>query len=179
MPSPIAHAVSGYVLARLWPRTSSSPLSLSSVSIQSYYGVFVAIAADFDFLPQLLTGQDFHRGLTHTLIFALGFSLALAGLTYQKFKYSYQQMLLFTFGLYGSHLLLDWLTAGGQGMQLLWPLTEAYFKSPLSLFPAVHHSRGLLDLGHLVFISWELCYGLLILAGLKVWQHSRSSRFSK
>ncbi|MGL5082083.1 MAG: metal-dependent hydrolase [Microcoleaceae cyanobacterium] len=176
MPSPIAHAVSGYVLSRLLPINSTPDRPQLNISVQDYYAIFVAIAADFDFIPQVLTGADFHRGITHTLIFALGFSLLWAWPIGRCLKVSYGQMVKFTFILYSSHLVLDWLTAGGLGMQLLWPMTTTYFKSPLSLFPPVHHSRGLLDLSHLVFVSWELCYALLILVGLRLWQTTKQSK---
>lgn len=72
MPSPIAHSVTGYVLSNFLP--------FKKLKFYIFYGVFVAIAADFDFIPQWITGKNFHRGLTHTLIFALVFSLIVGGL---------------------------------------------------------------------------------------------------
>ncbi|MGF1492964.1 MAG: metal-dependent hydrolase [Microcoleaceae cyanobacterium] len=177
MPSPIAHAVTGYVLSRLWPVRSD--LTLSQQRFQSYYGVFVAIAADFDFIPQFLTGEQFHRGITHTIIFDVLFSLVLAWFFFGRFNCSYRRAVLFTMMVYSSHLVLDLVTTGGQGLQLLWPLTDTYFKAPFPLFPPVHHSRGLLDPSHLIFFAWEFCYSLLILSGLRFWENSKFSKFSE
>ena len=78
MPSPIAHAVSGYVLTKFIAPKKLIINQPTWLDIQGLYGVFVAIFADFDFIPQLITGIQFHRGVTHTLIFALGFSLVVA-----------------------------------------------------------------------------------------------------
>lgn len=82
MPSPIAHGVTGYVL--------SNSLPLKKLNFYLFYGVFVAIAPDFDFIPQWITGEKFHRGVTHSLVFALAFSLIAAGLIHYSRKDSYK-----------------------------------------------------------------------------------------
>ncbi len=171
MPSPIAHAVSGYALSRLFPLNSLKMSQRQARNWQTFSAIFIAIAADFDFIPQILTGEKYHRGLTHTLIFAVGLSFILA---YGLRKFSHQPLFSWIFMLYGSHLILDLLTAGSLGIQLLWPFTDAYFKFPFVMFPAVHHSRGLFDLSHWVFVSWELGYSVLLLSGLWFWKNTQS-----
>ena len=179
MPSPIAHSVSGYVLTRLpfaktrifrsqlWPMTP----------VAAIYGVFVSNIPDLDFLPQLLTGIRFHRGPSHSLVAAL---LVSSLLTWVIHRYrqprarlgrqpSYRALFALTFGIYGSHILLDLLTTGGSGLPLLWPFSTQVFRLP-SLFPAVHHSRGLWDSSHLVFVGAELVYTACLLAGLKLFK---------
>lgn len=177
MPSPIAHAVSGYVLSELFP-VKSRPLNRGKrYHWESFTAVFIAIAADFDFVPQLLTGERFHRGLTHTLIFAVGLSLII-GLLGRRFgRFSAKKLMGWTLILYGSHLLLDIFTAGGLGVQIFSPFSEVYIQSSLPLFPPVHHSRGLFDLSHLIFVGWELGYSAIILAGLWFWKQTRSQKF--
>lgn len=179
MPSPIAHSVSGYILAKFLPQAASKYYQYHWWNWQNFYPVFVAIFPDLDFIPQLITGERFHRGLTHTLIFAVGFSLVVAWLISYLRKSSFKQLFVFTLIIYTSHLLLDLITAGGSGLQLLWPLTDTYFKSTISIFPSVHHSRGLLDISHLVFITWELCYSILAVGGLWLWKNYRSRKFSE
>ncbi|NEN91472.1 MAG: metal-dependent hydrolase, partial [Okeania sp. SIO3H1] len=119
MPSPIAHSVSGYVLAKFLPKKLSKDYASHWWNLGNFYPVFVAIFPDFDFLPQLITGERLHRGITHTLIFAIGFSLIVGWLISYFRKSSLKKILLFTFIIYSSHLLLDLLTAGGSGVQLL------------------------------------------------------------
>ncbi len=172
MPSPIAHSVSGYVLtrlpiakniipSRLWPITPAAAL----------YSLFVANLPDLDFVGQLLTGLRLHRGPSHSLLAALIVSALLAGLVhYYRRQSSYAILFSLTLGIYGSHLLLDLLTAGGRGIPLLWPLSAQYFRSPVALFPAVHHSHGLWHGSHLIFISAELLYALIVLGGLQLWR---------
>jgi inner membrane protein len=180
MPSPIAHSVSGYVLAKFIPQETSKYYQSLWWDWQNLYPVFVAIFADFDFIPQLITGERFHRGLTHTFIFAIGFSLIVSWLISYFRKYSFSNLFWFTLIIYSSHLLLDFFTAtSGDGLQLFWPLTDTYFKSAISLFPSVHHSRGLFDLSHLVFIIWELCYSVLIVSILWLWKNYGSRKLSE
>lgn len=177
MPSPIAHSVSGYVIGKFLPIEISKYYHSRWWKLENFYPVFVAIFADFDFLPQLITGQNFHRGITHTLIFAVGFSLVLALLVSCLCKSSFKQLFLFTLIIYSSHLVLDLFTTGGSGLQILWPLTDTYFKSTISIFPQVHHSQGLFDISHLIFIMWELSYSILILSILWLWKTCCSSKF--
>lgn len=181
MPSPIAHSVSGYVLTRLpvvkniiprrlWPITPAAAL----------YSLFVANLPDLDFLGQPLTGLQLHRGPSHSLLAALIVSALLAGLIHHyRRQSSYGVLFSLTLGLYGSHLLLDLFTAGGSGMPLLWPLSSQDFQAPFALFPSVHHSRGLWDNSHLIFIGAELLYSLMLLSGLQIWEARADHQVSR
>ena len=176
MPSPIAHSVSGYVLAKLLPWEVFSGERLNLGYLETFYGVFVAIAADFDFIPQLITGVRFHRGFSHSLFFALAFSIIIAWL-WSYFRHSnYLKTWLFTFFIYSSHLLLDFFTKGGSGMQLFWPFSDNLYQASVSIFPQVHHSRGLFDPSHWVFISFELVYTIILLGIIWIWQSFKNKR---
>ena len=61
---------------------------------------------------------------------------------------------------------MDLFTLGGNGLPLLWPLSDRTFQGPFVLFPAVHHSRGQLDPSHITFISVELLYAVLLLVAI-------------
>lgn len=181
MPSPIAHSVSGYVLthlpvvknaipSRLWPITPAAAI----------YSLLVANLPDLDFVGQLLTGLQLHRGPSHSLLAALIVSGLLAWLVHRyRPQSSYGILFSLTFGLYGSHLLLDLFTAGGRGIPLLWPLSSQYFQSPFALFPGVHYSRGLWDNSHLIFIGAELIYSLILLSGLQIWKARANHQISR
>lgn len=75
MPSPIAHTVSGYVIFRfLSPEGHKVTRGNSNKKIVSpiyYYYMLLVNLPDFDFIPQLLTGQRYHHGFTHSLVFTI------------------------------------------------------------------------------------------------------------
>ena len=174
MPSPIAHAVSGYAIAKgleLPKINKMLPLAL--------YAVFVAIAADFDFIPQIVAGINTHRGFTHSLSFAVVFSLILSKLASNQAAVRYLKVFTLTLIIYGSHLALDFITQGGSGIPLLWPISSHMFQSSVSFFPAVHHSHGLFDSIHLRFLSFELVYTVILLGGLSQWKAFRHQRKKK
>ena len=184
MPSPIAHSVAGYICASLLsPRVVQSlmPFARStSARFLGLYGVLMGNLPDFDFLGQMI-GLGHHRGISHSLIAMLVVSAIAALLTFVYLRLSCRlnQKRLATlttlgFGLtlvvYGSHLLLDYFTAGGPGMQLLQPFSDGYSQAAHPIFPPVHHSEGLLYWGHLEFIRVELAYSAIALACLWGWQ---------
>ncbi|MEL7034572.1 MAG: metal-dependent hydrolase [Cyanobacteria bacterium J06592_8] len=177
MPSPIAHAVTGYALSELFPLKSHPQYPEKRYNWHPFLAVFIAIFADFDFIPQLLTGERFHRGLTHSLIFAVGFSLIVGLWGHKLGKISALKLIRWTFFIYSSHLLLDIFTAGGSGVQIFSPFSEIPVQSQFPLFPPVHHSRGLFDLSHFIFISWELAYSGLVLIILRLWKKKQSQKY--
>jgi len=170
MPSPIAHSVSGYVFSRLPIIRNLVPQQhLFAKPLTTLYAVFVSNLPDLDFIPQILTGLRFHRGPSHSLLAAALVSSFLAFIISRTHRQvSYVKVLGFLASLYSLHLFMDMFTAGGNGLPLLWPLSEQFFRAPFALFPPVHHSRGLWDSSHLIFIAVELSYSLIIFSGLKL-----------
>jgi inner membrane protein len=168
MPSPILHSVAGYALSRLPLAKQQLPGQLSSIPIAALYGIFISDMPDLDFIPQILTGLRFHRGPSHTLIAAILVSALLALIVCQiKRSSRYRELFTLTLIFYSVHLLMDFFTVGGNGMRLLWPLSEQFFISPISLFPRVDHPRGLWDAYHLIFISVELLYAMVLLGVMR------------
>ena len=169
MPSPLAHSVTGYALSQL-PSAKALAIRDAVPSLWlAIYGAFVSVLPDFDFIPQVITGLRFHRGPSHSLLAALMMSLLLSLIAYGvKHQISYRKLFVFTLICYSAHLTMDAITAGGDGMRLLWPFSEQYFRAPFSLFPAVHHSRGFWDASHFVFISVELVYSSIVLYALSL-----------
>ena len=172
MPSPIAHSAVGYALSRFFPdRSHRTTKIFSLISPIALYSVIISNLPDLDFLPEVVTQTKFHRGPTHSIAASLVLSVLFSALAILLFKrrdrtpsikpkLSYKTLFVFTLGVYLIHLLLDSITAGGPGMQLLWPFSTDYFRAPFSLFFAVRHSRGLWDASHLLFISTELLYAV-------------------
>jgi inner membrane protein len=173
MPSPIVHSVSGYAIARLFPshRSLRSGKGFGSLA----YGVFIAVLPDLDLIPQLLTGEKYHRGASHSLTFAIATAVVAYGVGYLFTKRYSLSLLLSTLFLYSSHLLLDLFTAGSAGIQLFWPFTTVYFKSPVPLFPSTYWSKPLFQHpGHFIFIGVELCFSIALLA--MVWLCDRRKK---
>ena len=169
MPSPIAHAVSGYVIVK-----GLGSKKVSSLRLLAIYGVFVAIAADFDFIPQIVADVNTHRGLTHSVSFAIVVSLILSAAVSRRTLTERPKLFLITLSIYGSHLLLDFLSQGG--IPLLWPMSNHLFQATVPLFPVVHHSRGLFDTSHLRFLSFELTYAVVLLWILFQWETIKNRR---
>jgi inner membrane protein len=180
MPSPIAHAVSGYAIAQLFALKSETkqfnPLSGSL----ALHGVGMAIAADLDFIPQFMTGVKFHHGLTHSLLFAVG--VAVGAFCFRRvWPPSWPKSIFYlTLALYGSHLLLDFFTDGGNGIQLFWPFNLSYWRSPIPLFPSTHWSQPLFYPGHFLFLVYELGYSFCIWMGLRILRnHHRQGKWQR
>jgi inner membrane protein len=177
MPSPIAHAVSGYAIAQLFALKSEtkqfSPLSGSL----TLHGVGMGLAADLDFIPQFITGVRYHHGLTHSIVFAIAVAVYAVGLEMLWPRRFPKQMFWLTLALYGSHLVLDFFTDGGDGIQLFWPFSLNYWRSPIPLFPSTHWSKPLFDPGHFLFVAYELGYAFCLWMGLRFLNNRR--RFSK
>ncbi|MEO1068160.1 MAG: metal-dependent hydrolase [Cyanobacteria bacterium J06638_6] len=170
MPSPIAHSVTGYALASLLPLDKLPRDGRWTGLLPIALGMFIGNAPDVDFAGQML-GLTTHRGITHSLgmmvMTSLLATLAARLLIEPKLRQqAARQLLLVCLAIYGSHLALDLITVGGPGMKLLWPLSDRYYGSPVRIFPAVHYELGVLSLGHLRFISFELLYSALILTPL-------------
>jgi inner membrane protein len=120
MPLPIAHGFLGAsIVAAVYP----TPAKRSYLPL--LIGAFLANAADFDFAFSVFFGlKGWHRGFTHSIFFALIFTFILVILAGKKY---YRESL--AFGLaYASHFILDFATTKqGDGIELLFPLTNARF----------------------------------------------------
>lgn len=160
MPSLIAHSATGVALAEVLPAADR----LGGRTRRVLFATALAMAPDLDFVPQILTGERYHHGFSHSLLFTLGVALLAALVAGWSRPGSGRAMGLLTLLIYGSHLLLDALSLGGPGIEVLWPVSDAPWKFPVTFFPPVHYTRGLLDPSHLVFLGFESVYAVLVLA---------------
>jgi len=134
MALPIVHATAGYLLHRLdrrrtafagWPRALTFAL--------------VANLPDADFLIGFALGRPgaFHRGISHTVLAALVFGAAGGAIVAWRWRERWWPVSLVLVAVYASHLLVDALTIderGPAGAQFFWPLTDAYFIFPWTIF---------------------------------------------
>jgi inner membrane protein len=130
----LTHAAAGYLLYELEPR---APHRWEWGRALAYMGL--ANAADLDFLPGLLVNQPglWHRAASHSVaavvVVATVIALAVRGLG----RGSARRAFVMGAVLYASHLLLDFLTADARpphGGPFLWPLTDRFFLSPITVF---------------------------------------------
>ena len=165
MPSPVGHTITGlcgFVLARRNRRPKIDlQLLCASVAIANF--------PDIDILPGMLVGDPraFHRQGSHSLIVGaiFGLLIGLIGLfgrgTQNKVKWS-----VWSAALYNSHILLDLLVVDSRppyGVQALWPLSQTYFISPITIFqgfnyfdPSLGMVQSILGIQNLVTISIEI-----------------------
>lgn len=149
MPTPVGHALTGALLFGALARPEDQrPLPLAVACA-------TAVAADLDFLPGLLVGDPsrFHQGPSHSLGAALAFGV-LVGVLWRRSELGSlgRRLALFTL-FYASHPFLDLFavdTSPPIGVPLLWPLSETYFHTPVTLFPDVHHGPS-----WAAFVNWH------------------------
>src|SRR3954452_15490066 len=89
-------------------------------------------------------GACAHRGASHSLPVAIALGL-LSGLVPRPRRWPVLKTILATTTAVGSHALLDVLGAGGRGLPLLWPFSEARFISPVRIFPDAPRGLALLS----------------------------------
>jgi membrane-bound metal-dependent hydrolase YbcI (DUF457 family) len=120
VPSPVGHALGGIAAAwHLVPRKNRHAAAVLAG---------IAVAPDLD----LLVGT--HRGASHSVGAAL-----IAGLAAWIVTRNPRWAVAATFA-WGSHVLLDWLsndTRPPVGIMALWPVTHAYYKAGIEIFPPV------------------------------------------
>ena len=114
---PVAHGLVGAgLVAAVLPRAGRERYWVWLAA-----GAVLANAADFDFfLSFALRSRGWHRGFTHSLVFALAvFICLLLALGRRRAREAV------AFGLaYASHALLDFATTkDGGGLELLWPFS--------------------------------------------------------
>jgi inner membrane protein len=121
MPLPVAHGLLG---ASIVAAFHQKPTRIR-YSMYLLAGALIANAADLDFLLVAgLKSKTWHRGFTHSIVFALLICLlCLLILRNEQFRNALVFGLAFT-----SHGLLDYLTSkNGGGVELLWPFSTAKF----------------------------------------------------
>ena len=102
-----------------------------------YAGIAASIVPDLDVYLERFTSSIGHRGLTHSLAFALLGGLC-AALIARALRTTHRTAFFFIFAATISHPLLDMCTNGGAGVTLFWPLTlERYFLpwTPIEVSP--------------------------------------------
>ena len=114
-----------------------------------------------------------HRGASHSLVFAVLVSLAVAAGT-RVARGPAREAGLLAFAAVGSHGLLDAMTTGGLGAALLWPFTSARYFLPLRPIPVAPIGAGMLSARGLYVVMVELLL-FLPLCGYALWPRRRAA----
>ncbi len=95
----------------------------------TYWGLaaVLPIVPDLDVFSPADYGTPLgHRGITHSLAFALLLSTIAAGAAFRRCRVSWWSLAAVFFAIVASHGLLDALTAGGENIPFFWPLEGRY-----------------------------------------------------
>jgi len=140
MPSPIGHSLAG---CAIYAGTNDNNI-INWKTLFLY--ILVANLPDFDFIPGFLLGtpNSFHRGVSHSLGFALIFGTALGLLVARNTttKRFFKNILIFS-GLYFSHIFLDFFSVDTSipiGEKVFWPVSNEYFSAPFQFFLDIKRS---------------------------------------
>lgn len=130
MPFPVAHALTGLMVASLSDRFLTRKIWLETLII-----AFLANLPDFDFALVFLTGDwHYHRAFSHSITIA-----ALVGLLTSLWccgRIDRERWLVYS-GAVLSHPLLDMLTSPqhGLGVMLLWPFSHERLVAGFMRYP--------------------------------------------
>ena len=131
MPSIITHALVGLAAARVVHPGRRTAGFLACVAA-------LAMLPDADVLPPMLglwgEGYSSHRGVSHSLAFAVGAGLLATVLFFpeerRRFGTAGWRLSLFFAAVMASHGVLDAFTDGGSGVEFLWPFDGTRFFAP-------------------------------------------------
>ncbi len=130
MASAFSHAFAAVALGKTFSGTKMSWrfwfLAVASAILPDADVVFLALGVPY----QNMLG---HRGLTHSLAFALVWALLVVSLEFKKtphFSRSWWGLVVFFFAVTASHGVLDALTNGGRGVAFFAPFSSARYFFP-------------------------------------------------
>lgn len=156
MPLPVAHTLVGAsIFAALLPRRASNELYQSLL-----LGALLANAADFDFALVFILGSgEWHRGFSHSLLFAVLFWICCVFLLGRRRL----RLAIACGAAFASHAVLDFITTKrGGGVELLWPFSDERLRLgrfPLSEIPS---QLSLLEIVGALALEFALFTPLLV-----------------
>jgi inner membrane protein len=108
-----------------------------------------------------------HRGASHSLLVAVAIGLC-AGLLARRLRWPVVRTIVAASFAVASHAMLDALGAGGRGLPLLWPFSDARFISPIRIFPDAPRGLALLSIPGAINVAIEFAV-FLPMAVYAVW----------
>ena len=164
MPSPFAHAATGYILYRVFRKRLPTHWGrLLPNQIPMLIVIGLSLLPDLDAIPGIISGDmaRFHNNITHSLVVGLAVALVGASLLSLLFKTSWVMWFGLVFFSYELHIVMDFFT-GERGSMLFWPFTAERFSSPVKLFTGVKWGLGVFSPWHLWTLFTEGLFFMLI-----------------
>ena len=187
MCSPVGHSLAALVIGTT---KKSNRLTLNYL----VFCIFSGVVADLDFLIGWYMGDlnGYHHLGSHSVFAAILYGFIVYGMI-RFFKRPEEAEKLSSWPFLGvlmylSHIVLDWLAEDNSepvGLQLLWPLSDQFMASPVSLFPRfVHEAEGADILGMVANLFSRHNFSVMILELaiflplllLMLWRKFRTSR---
>src|SRR5262249_51432225 len=129
------HVAAGLLAGRLHGGAATTPRRRTSWRALALF-VGLAVFPDADVFLVTLGSSDGgpfgHRGAMHSFAMAIAVGAACA-LAARRWRWPVLRTALAGAAAVASHTLLDLLDAGGRGLALLWPLSNARHHAPWSL----------------------------------------------
>ncbi len=103
----------------------------------------LSITPDLDVLIYIAfrpLGMTPHRGITHTIVFALFVGVFMAIVCRRFLGLTYLRVFLIVSAVLLSHSLLDYLMGCGPAVPFFWPISEQGFLLPFRLVPTAYYS---------------------------------------
>ena len=195
MATPIGHFLAGLATYESVRRPSDSASGSRRAWTLALLAMFAAVAADLDFIPGILVGRPalYHHGVSHSLGFCVLAATAGALLFGRIGRIGRSTGAVFglIFFAYGTHLVVDLFGPDGRpphGIPVLWPLSDEYFHSPVSLLVRIRHSpttdapiagwiEGIISWNNLLALTLEVVLiGPFVLLARKLKARARSDR---
>lgn len=135
----IAHLATGLAAGRLLLSNKHRPGKQSPRPLAMVILSLLSIAPDIDVVAFRLgipySAPFGHRGVTHSLMFALMLGVLAAAAVHRLLDSSFWRTAVISVLTIASHPLLDAMTDGGLGVALAWPFSNARFFAPVRFIP--------------------------------------------
>lgn len=152
MPTPVGHALAGIAVAGAF-RDASRRMPVSHLAILAV----CAAAPDLDLVLRLIDGVNHHRGPSHS--FAAAALVAVGTMFLRRLGLNLPAPASMG-AAWASHVVLDYLgldTSPPVGEMALWPFSDAFYASPVSLFYDIPRSFSAGAIRHnLIAVAMEV-----------------------
>lgn len=149
MSSILGHGLAGILIASTVRKESDE-----SKRRLLMFVALLAILPDVDVLIYIFFGAmglTPHRGITHTLLFALLIGTVFSLMLGHYFALSFRAGCLLFSAVLLSHLALDYLMGSGPVVPFLWPFSDDGYLSPYKIVPTAYYSTSSAGLISLIF----------------------------
>jgi membrane-bound metal-dependent hydrolase YbcI (DUF457 family) len=133
----VGHALAATVLVS----SSRSRIPAEEYRVVMALAIFAAVLPDIDVFLRVGSSVVAHRGLTHSLLFAVIAAAALSLVVRAFMDMATARLFLLLFLAYVSHLFLDFLMGAGPPIRPFAPFDDRGFLAPARLLPIAYYAK--------------------------------------